>query len=557
VSRTPGVDEHALAVGPARLAVAGRAGGDSAVDIVLLDQGPRAEQPWTLPDRVAAGLSSVQLWGQASAPRRLRLELGQAEIEDLLWRGEGLLVRTDHGEVYLDPEGSLSDSALPARLVEPRSARPDLFRWAVDELRHSELVGPRGLQALEQGYLDAADAFRALAAGELDARRARSEPTPVTMRAAAGPSPRWPPPPLAPMIAPPLVGEGEWQERDQAFVTSGPAGPPLLYSTFVRTDPDRLRSSRVLVTVWDPALLELHWIAGTMEPRSAFGHMGTGLVPREHVDRLVAGFNGGFQAVDGAFGMRTAEGRFLPPVPYGATVAALPGGRIGLGTWPPGAIEEPAEYRQNLTALVEDGVANPYGRTFWGGVPREIARTARTDRTGLCLTGAGHLAYFWGRRVTVDALARGMIAASCDYGIMLDINFSNTAFETYRVAPRGRLPALDRPLAPETEAQGIVPDRPDLEYRVQAMADGMTRVGFPRFVRTELRDFFYLLAREDTPGSDGPGSLPMALRIFTDTRAVPPAVWAPIHRRAQRRIDDLGLSRRYVQIRHYRRRDMR
>jgi hypothetical protein len=52
-----------------------------------------------------------------------------------------------------------------------------------------------------------------------------------------------------------------------------------------------------------------------------------------------------------------------------------------------------------------------------------------------------------------------------------------------------------------------------------------------------------------------PDATPMALRIFGDTRPVPPRVWAPIHARAQERIVALGLTRQYVQIRDYRDRE--
>jgi hypothetical protein len=52
-----------------------------------------------------------------------------------------------------------------------------------------------------------------------------------------------------------------------------------------------------------------------------------------------------------------------------------------------------------------------------------------------------------------------------------------------------------------------------------------------------------------------PVARPMAVRIFADVEPVPPRVWTKIHREAQRRIDELGLTRHYVQVRHYRDRD--
>ncbi len=99
---------------------------------------------------------------------------------------------------------------------------------------------------------------------------------------------------------------------------------------------------------------------------------GSGSVPRDPrtMSRLVAGFNGGFQALHGEWGVFAEGTLFLPPKPWGATITALEGGRTGFGSWPPDQASLPSdvlEFRQNLTPLVEDGVLNPYHRSFWGG----------------------------------------------------------------------------------------------------------------------------------------------------------------------------------------------
>lgn len=507
VTRSPAVSETRLAVAPGRVAVLtdARPGSPASVEVYLLDQPPVARRGWSWTEAAAGAAESLQLWGQPVPPRRLGLHLPPtARRPEIDLDADGLVARWEGGSAEVDLRALALVRASPGvSLVERAEGRPDPFRLAVDQLRHGRLVGPERLQQIEALYLALSDGWAALA-GERLARAAASE-LPRDLDAEVGepePGAGWPPPPLAPLLDPPVAGEGLWRGRARAFSPSSPAGAPLLVSTFVRTEPERPRTSVVSVTAWDPAWIELHWEAGTIEPRSVEGIAGAGRAPRESVERLVAGFNGGFQAVDGAFGMRTRAGPFLPPQPYAATVAELPGGRIGLGTWPaePRAGEGLVAYRQNLSPVVDEGRINPFGRAFWGGVPRGSHDSSRTDRTGLCLTREGHLAYLWGRRVTVDGLARGMLAARCVYGMMLDINFTNTAFELYRVAPRGLLPPLHRPLDPELEAEGEVEGRPDLVFRVQAMAPGMTRVGFPRFVRTDLRDFFYLLARQDAFG---------------------------------------------------------
>lgn len=532
VSRSPSTHEREILAGGARLAFAaaqGEAGEVTSIEVLqLAEAAGRGEGDWSLGQRAAAALSSHQLWGQPWEPRRLRVDLHHpAGHVELGWRGGELRALTPRGELRVDlAAGALTRGRELADLVEPEQARPALFSWAVDQVRYSRLVGPERLQVLEQYYLEAVDAYVGIA--EERAGAGEAEPLPRQLGRLAPRSAvheRWPPPALDPLLDEPLENEGQWIERDRAFVTQPDGVPPLLYTTFIRTEPERPRSSRVYLTVWDPAWLDLGWVAGTTEPRSTHGHTGTGRVPREDLERLVAGFNGGFQAVDGAFGMRTRTGPFLPPVPYGATVARLPDGRIGLGTWPNQDLGEdaPPLFRQNLTALIEDGEVNPYERRFWGGVPAELRDTTRTDRTGLCLTEEHHMAYFWGKRVTVSGLVRAMEAARCRYGMLLDINFSNTVFETYRIARPGELPPVDRPLEPEWEREGRVEGRDDLVYRVQAMAPGMTRVGFPRYIRTELRDFFYLTIRSEALVPPLPDLCDLA--PASEPVHAPPAAW--------------------------------
>lgn len=528
LTRSPDADEALVALGPGAVAYAvpDGEGASASVEVLVLGRGERRGD-LTAGERAADVLTSLDLWGQPTTPRRLRLGLRvPARRLELDWRGPRLIVGAEAGTLELDPgSGRLTRGDALGTVSEHGSGQPDLFRWAVDRLRYSRLVGPVRLQRLEQLYLDLDDAW----AGLVEARGASASPPPAAHRLGRAAAPRpgttWPPPPIAPLLAPALEAEGEWSARDERFVTTPAGAPPLLVTTVLRTDAQRPGSSRVVLTAWDPQWLDLDWVAGTVEPRSTAGLAGAGQVPAPAVERLVAGFNGGFQAVDGAFGLRTLAGPFLPPVAYGATVARLRDGRLGLGTWPAAPVRESSlpAFRQNLTALVENGEINPHGRRFWGGVPAELADTARTDRTGLCLTIDGLMLYLWGQRVTVDGLARAMLAARCDFGMLLDINFSNTVFETYRVGRRGTLPRLDRPLDASWEAEGPVPGRVDLDYRVQAMAPGMTRVGFPRFIRTELRDFFYLALRPEALAPPRPGVC--ALAPVDDGLATPPRAW--------------------------------
>ena len=175
---------------------------------------------------------------------------------------------------------------------------------------------------------------------------------------------------MKPLVTPPLAGEGEWIALDRdPFITPNPGAPPAFVTSFIRADKGRPQT-RVYVTLWDPRQIALHMQAGTVEPVSASGEAGPGVIPRapEVMRRVVAGFNGGFQAVHGEFGMQADGVLYLPPKPYAATVLELRDGSTGFGSWPEKSDvpDEVLSYRQNLTALIDHGEFNPWKRDWWG-----------------------------------------------------------------------------------------------------------------------------------------------------------------------------------------------
>src|SRR5258706_449482 len=191
-------------------------------------------------------------------------------------------------------------------------------------------------------------------------------------------------------------------------------------------------------------------VSGTIEPISATGETGPGQVPRDPqvLGRFVGGFNGGFQAIHGEFGMMAERTLYLPPKPYGATVAELDDGSTAFGSWPESA-EVPANivsFRQNMTALVENGDLNPWKRHWWGGLPPGWTEESRTVRSGLCMTKEGFVGYFYGGSVDPDVLGLAMQRARCSYGIHLDMNPGHTGLEFYRTGPKGTLPIPSRKL---------------------------------------------------------------------------------------------------------------
>ncbi len=386
--------------------------------------------------------------------------------------------------------------------------------WAVDTVRAVPWIGPVPIAWAEHFAFNVQDdlARARVRAGVDSSRTEVAEDLADVLNAGPageveGPVADWPPAPLAAMLAPRLQHEGDWSAAaaDDPFVARWPGAPPAFYQSFVRTDRER-PDTRVYVTLWDPRQVEIHVVPGSQEPMGATGETGTGSVPRDPrtLSRLAAGFNGGFQALHGEWGVFAEGTLFLPPKAWGATIFVMDDGTTGFGSWSQDTGHIPAdvsEFRQNLTSLVEDGAFNPYHRTFWGGnVPGAPPGESHTARTGLCLTREGFVGYFWGDGLTERSLADGMLSARCAYGIHLDMNGANTGFEFLRVTPAGATPALRRPLSGGHEAEGAVPSAPAFTYRARRMVRGMHEMSFPRYIKRDPRDFFYLLLRPVLPG---------------------------------------------------------
>jgi hypothetical protein len=226
------------------------------------------------------------------------------------------------------------------------------------------------------------------------------------------------------------------------------------------------------------------------------------------IKHVVAAFNGGFQAEHGEYGMQANGIQYLPPKPYAATVAELRDGSNAFGTWPnsPVVPEDVVAFRQNLTALIENGKFNPWGRNWWGGTPPGWPDQIHSARSAICLTKDGFAGYFYSASISAEDLALGMLDARCTYGIHLDMNPGHAGFEFYDVAPEGKLAPLGRPLQSDWEAAGKVPDMTGWVFRSRRMIKGMGHMLFPRYIQREARDFFYLTSRPVLPGAPAPST---------------------------------------------------
>jgi hypothetical protein len=430
----------------------------------------------------------------------------------------GVIEVTADGRQILLPRDGQEALAGGEFVREHRTARArpgNVVTWAVDRVRNMSWFGDARMQSLKATTFGLSDALQRLeksVVGDTSAKDIASDLGSLSKGKAVtytDPETGWPPAPMKPFINPALATEGAWVLLEgDPFILTNPGAPAAFATGFVRTDRERLYT-RVYVTVWDPRQVEMHMMAGTVEPMGASGETGPGVIPRtpEVMGRVVAGLNGGFQALHGEFGMMGDGIMYLPPKPYAATVAALRDGSTGFGAWPaddtiPDFI---LSYRQNLTVLVKDEKFNPYRRTWWGGTPPGQADKVHTTRSAICLTREDFIAYFYGAELSAEALAQGMIQARCKFGIHLDMNVGHTGLEFYRAAPAAELTPLGRSVQPDWEAEGPVTGLPGWNFRGRRMIRYMPLMNFPRFIHREQRDFFYLTLRHLLPGVDPPG----------------------------------------------------
>lgn len=292
----------------------------------------------------------------------------------------------------------------------------------VDVVRNG--VGPAPLEWLERNVFHFGDWLKRRQHPPLtpDVITPPTEPEVAEVSAAV-----WPPRDITPLLTPSEPGEGLWRPSgyevaSDAVFTHSPADPPFA-QTWVRPDAKR-PYARLHVVALDMRRLSLGMEAGYEEPKPKTGPPGRGaLTADKNVrERVVATFNGAFKSVHGDYGMMV-DGRILvPPQAHAASVVVRRDGWVGLGTWPDttNIPDNIVSFRQNLDPLVANGVANPTQRDAWG--IKLAGGSVVTERSALCRTKDGNLFYAWGKELTGDSLAQGLVTVGCDYAVHLDMN---------------------------------------------------------------------------------------------------------------------------------------
>ncbi len=514
VSDTSAVDESNVIVNGRR--IAWTIGDDQIFSVHLADL--RGEpsvngEGWTAAKHWQHRITNLQDTGQTAGIGRRSFKLDPtADDVRLAFAEDALLIRADGRRIAIPTNGE--EDIQGARFVQEQShhqALPgNIVTWAVDRVRNAPWFGQDRMQivkAIAFRGLDVAQQFVGNVTGDDGSQRVKEEMgelLEIPVVEYTDPETGWPPAPLETSLPTALEGEGKWRAlENDPFIRTNPAAPAPFVTTFLRVDRER-QFDQIWVTVWDARQVELHMVSGTVEPKSATGETGSGLVPREPevMGRLLAGLNGGFQATHGEYGMMAEGIVYLPPKPYTATITLMADGSNGFGTWPDDETvpADVVSFRQNMTPMMQDGVLNPYKRNWWGGVPEGWEHESRTTRSAICMTEEGFVAYFYGASTDDVHLAEVMRRTRCQYGIHLDMNAGHTGLEFYRAGPAPEVPPLGRHLDRRWESEGRVPNMPGWRYRGRRMLRMMGLMNFPRYIRRESRDFFYLTLRHILPG---------------------------------------------------------
>lgn len=517
LTQTSAGDERSLTVLGERAAYA-TAAYDQVESVSILDLRKRAElESSSFFDDAMAAMTSFQQVGTFAGIGRTELSLDRPAKDPALSLSlDQLIVEVEPGRtIAVDlASGTLvgDPDEVGAHVMEiPVLQKPPIL-WAVDTVRAE--IGPEPIAWLEKQVFDLRDTFRQLRyrmRGDAIATDLEGEtplpPVPTLDGAAAGDDGGyWPPAPIPQVVSgKPEAGEGTWEPVSYPWlkrlpaVPGGPEPSPYFYTTMIRPDVRR-PYAKVLIVAMDMRQLELDMEAGVEDPKPLTGAQGAGKIPRDPkvLSRVVAAFNGAFKTTHGEYGMMVNKRVLLPPQPRAATVVVTDDMRVGLGSW--GESRKIPEgirsYRQNLEALVEDGQISPSGRTQWGW---QLPGTSMfTERSGLCMTGPGHLYYVWGDELSAETLGRAMLQAGCVYGIHLDMNPHHTGFVFAAVRDASAKDRDVKLLSPQMEIQPA------------------------RYLEWSRKDFFYVMLRDPTPATTKEGPA-----LSVDEGVQPAPAWLP------------------------------
>ncbi len=330
--------------------------------------------------------------------------------------------------------------------------QPTSLTWNVDSVewvRHKVPLGNWLADNVERVYYSRQAPKKG--GPELKSLPAVGMKVPPTTQAAA-----WPPP-IQPVFAQPLPGEGLWNP-------TGPlvdGGPPVLVTTF---RPEADYPSIVAYVAWfDHTRTEVGYYPGRYEPPNA-AVRGPMMVPYDQRSRLLATFNAGFTYTDGNNGS-TDNGQMNEPLKDGnATLVGYRDGGIDIVDWSggPNAGPDVAWARQSLAPIVWNGRLNPAldenpDSPQWGFT---LGGRTRVWRTGVGIDTRGNLIYVAADGQTVITLAQILQHVGAVRAMEFDINPEWHTLITYTHDP-GLSPTMVGPNPMQSANRYLVPDDRD------------------------------------------------------------------------------------------------
>jgi hypothetical protein len=252
------------------------------------------------------------------------------------------------------------------------------------------------------------------------------------------------PPPIKPVFADRLPGEGTWT----------PTGPlvdgraPVLVTAF-RSE---LEYPRIVAYVawFDHVRTALGLIPAATSRRTRLCAARCRCRTAQRW-RLLATFNGGFTYIDGHNGS-SINGVTYEPLKDGlATLIGYRDGRVAIKSWTGGANAGPtvAFARQSLPLIIEDGRLNPAlnDSSQWGFT---LGNAVRVWRTGVGVDRRGNLIYAAANDQTVTTLARILQRAGAVQAMQFDINPEWPTLITYGhhhgLVPSKFVPNMQQPV---------------------------------------------------------------------------------------------------------------
>jgi len=256
--------------------------------------------------------------------------------------------------------------------------------------------------------------------GVPDASKLPAVPAPVVARGAtvSGAVANAAPVDLVALSPDPLLGEGVWTPGAQSV-----DGAPVLYTTFLRPDPDNTNVVAGIIE-FDQNLVRTVAVPGTGELGGSGWAWGP-KIPTTERETLVAAFNSGFkfQHIDGGY---FTEGRTPEPLIDGNASLVIDGnGTVDVGAWGSDFTMTPdvVTVRQNLHLIVDNGqVVSDLKSDTSGryGIPRHQLQF--TWRSGIGVTADGNVVFVAGNKMTMSALANALAGAGAVRGMQLVIH---------------------------------------------------------------------------------------------------------------------------------------